>query len=549
MKKTIKKYLFLVVAVAALMVLFVSGASAVDKCPEGQCLYDSDLDVITPPACTTEGFTTMYCGVCKHSMGIKDRVNPTGHLFKEKDYKPESVDGGKYFHFFCICANDNCNAKTYRTREVNGEVQLIKYHTVKFVNPYGTAKYDTLYKDLAIEHKDVDLGTIYVEQGTAAEFTGTTPWRDKDKEPWEKTYSDGSTETVNGYGAYEFTGWKDSKGTLTKGNVIENITENSVFYAAFKGLDVQYVVNFVNGDGYPISTYITVNHGETDEKIFSLFENNPPKRSETSLYKFEFTGWDRDISAFYGSCTLIPQYKSIEKNYTYVYHGANGKEFYRTDMTASSTPPSFSDEMIETFIEKESDEKYIYTWTKEWCYNNVSYDIITPPTQIPGSLKENDEIHLYPVYARKGIEYELLVRISFNDINSYYSYDEFIVQVKNAEGQLVASGQTDEKGEFLCKVNYSKPLHITVTSIDNRCTGEAVVNYLFKFNTTVSSIRLDVKSALDNPAFSCHCLCHNTLIKPIWVRVLNILYNLFNIKYVCCDDMYASIGDLLVYTK
>lgn len=539
MKKTIKKYLFLVVAVAALMVMFMSGASA--KCETGKCIYDPDKDVVIAPTCTTEGYTIMYCGVCNQPIdgAVKDRVEPKGHLFKESAYKPEAQDGGSYFYSKCKCAN--CDAVTYKT---DADANKIKFYKVSFVNPYGTAKYDKLYKDLAIEHEDVDLGFTYVAQGKAVEYTGATPWRDKDKIPHEE-----GTKTVYGYGAYDFVGWKDINGNITKGNTIDNITENSVFYAVFEGVDVRYVISFVDGDGNPISTNITVTHGKEDTKIYSLFYNNPPKRSETALYKFKFTEWDRDISAFYGSCTLIPLYEAIEKEYTYVYHNSKGNEFYRVNMTASSIPPVFSQEQIDKHIAKPSDDRYIYTWTNEWCLNNASYDIIAAPTQIPGSVKEGGEIHLYPVYARKAINYELLVRISFNDINTYYSLDEFIVNVKNADGQLLATGRTDEKGEFLCSVNYFDPLYITVSSIDNRCTGEATVSHLFKYTTTVSTIRLDIKSALDNPAYSCNCLCHNTLVKPIWVRVLNILYNLFNIKYVCCDDMYASIGDLLVYTK
>ena len=47
----------------------------------------------------------------------------------------------------------------------------------------------------------------------------------------------------------------------------------------------------------------------------------------------------------------------------------------------------------------------------------------------------------------------------------------------------------------------------------------------------------------------CRCICHNSFFRGIWVRVLNIMYRLFKIEYVCCYDMYATIGDLLAYPE
>ena len=54
-----------------------------------------------------------------------------------------------------------------------------------------------------------------------------------------------------------------------------------------------------------------------------------------------------------------------------------------------------------------------------------------------------------------------------------------------------------------------------------------------------------------NPEYETHCSCihHNALLQPIVVRLFNILYSFFNVKYVCCYDMYSTIGPLLDYTK
>ncbi len=519
MKRNLKKHLTLAAIIAVLLTLFTFGTSA--ACDKH--VYNSALDKFVAPTCTEGGYTVMYCGVCQEEIGVKDELNALGHLFNAADYYYVAQNSGEYYTYECDCAR-NCGAHTIKTDE---SVNPVKFYTVTFFNTYVTSGYDSTvtYTKLANAWTTKQVGKVYVSEGDNAVYLGSAPYREKDKT----------------FGEYSFTGWDVS---------LQNITQNTVANAVFEGVPVHYTVIFVDGDGKLISSNITVTHGQHDPKILTLFQNNPPTKSETTLFKYEFTGWDKDIYAFYDTCTVVPLFNTIEKEYTYVYHDSNGNEFYRAEnLSYSDKAPVFTNEQKSEYIAKADDEKYMYQWTGEWCWNNNSNVKITVPKYIPGSLNEGDEIHLYPVYIKKLIDYDVVVRISFLEESPYYSLDGFIVQLKNAEGQLIASGYTDEVGEFHCKINYSYPVYVTVMSTDNRCSGQATINMLYNGYTTSCHILLDANASVDNPAYNCGCLCHNSMIKPIWVRVLNILYNLFKIKFVCCDDMYSSIGDLLVYTQ
>lgn len=547
MKRTLKKHLLLTLAVAALMALFTFGSYA--ECET--CVIDDTKDIIVYPTCTTGGYTEKYCGFCGNLVAKEDLTEPTGHLFDANNYYYESQAGDAYYFYKCVCSNENCNEVTYKTNENTGE--QIKYYTVTFYNPWVTDTYaqDVTYAKLAQTYKTTELGTIYVAEGETAIYSGVLPVREKDK---HERAIEGSDYPLMGYGSYVFSGWnKEAPKTgdidaSADADALKNITEKTEVYATFQGVPKKYVVTFVNGDNAQISSHIEVTHGLHDPLILTLFENNPPTKSDDSHYKYEFTGWDRDLNYFYDTCTVRPVFDTIEKEYIYVYHDSTGKEFYRTTLTRSSTAPTFTDEQRVRYINKADDKKYIYQWTGEWCWENTG-TIVTVPYFIPGAVKEGEEIHLYPVYNKKLINYELQVKVRFLEENPFYTLEEFIVQVRDANGQLIGSGMTDENGVFTCFINYSSPVFITVMSEDTRCSGDASVSILYKDYPTVVDIPIDAKASADNPLYDCHCVCHNSLIKPIWVRILNILYKLFNIKYVCCDDMYASLGELLVYTQ
>lgn len=554
MKINLKKYLLLITVIAALSVVFAFSSSA--KC-DGPCVIDHTKDVVVEPTCTEEGWTENYCFYCGEFVAKENVVPATDHKFDIKNYFYEPQESGAYHFYRCNCSNVNkgvpCTEYTYKRNETTGDE--IKYYTVTFFNPWVTDTYasDVTYTKLAETYKTVELGKVLVAEGDTAKYTAVIPFREKDKHE-----RNDNGKTVYGYGEYAFKGWREKSAEAldptfayaVDSNILKNISKNTQVEAVFEGQSKEYVVTFFDGDDKQVSVPIPVIHGTSDPYIKSFLDGYVPPKKETSLYKYEFTEWDTATDYFFANCSVRPEYKETEKSYTYVYHGSKGEEFFRTEMTASSKPPVFSTEDKINHINKADDDKYKYFPTGEWEWRSeLSSDVIDVPTEIPAGIQENGEIHLYPVYNRKLIEYQLVVQVRFLEENPYYTLDEFIVQVKDANGQLVASGMTDEAGQFVCTVNYSYPVFITVMSEDTRCSGETTVNILYKDYPTYSYITIDAKASVDNPIYNCSCICHNSFIKPIWVRILNILYKLFNIKYVCCDDMYASLGDLLVYTK
>ena len=121
--------------------------------------------------------------------------------------------------------------------------------------------------------------------------------------------------------------------------------------------------------------------------------------------------------------------------------------------------------------------------------------------------------------------------------------------------QLVASGKTDANGKFRCRLNYQVPFTVTVATADGKYLGNAIISDLIKpLNDTgdenieaeINKCRVDMQL---KPEYETHCSCihHNALLQPIFVRILNILYTFFNVKYVCCYDMASTIGPLLDY--
>ena len=164
-------------------------------------------------------------------------------------------------------------------------------------------------------------------------------------------------------------------------------------------------------------------------------------------------------------------------------------------------------------------------------------------------------IKVKPSYYQRVIDRKVTIetRVPANELVPEDYVSGLVVQITNENGQLLAAGVTkNNKCELV--VPKAEIYNITVASPNDKYYAEkGIVWDVFKaMYDNNENIIMDLsvnKDYTDEHQSRCSCICHNSFFRGIWIRVLNILYRLFKIKYVCCYDMYATIGDLLVYTK
>lgn len=302
----------------------------------------------------------------------------------------------------------------------------------------------------------------------------------------------------------------------------------------------------------------------------------------------------------YGNVGFTPVFDSIAKNYTVEFYKeelVNGSISYRTLFTYGSSnkksvfnnvhlnenlllqysdKSSLGDFLGSTnLFSKNSDEEYIYIWTGDWAilrpdgtvgrvvdlqdfriyegeYRTEQNEDGSYVTYENGEIKK--VIRLVPVYKKNRQVYAVKIKMhipEYEDDAYYLAGADVHVTANN--GQLVASGQTDGNGEFRCNLYYQIPFTVTVATADGKYLGTQMITTLNKVNGNledeIKANTILVGMSL-NPDYETHCKCihHNALLQPIVVRIFNILYGFFNVKYVCCYDMYSTIGPLLDYT-
>ncbi len=294
-----------------------------------------------------------------------------------------------------------------------------------------------------------------------------------------------------------------------------------------------------------------------DIAIYPCFE--PVARN----YTVEFYNYDKN-----GDLQLLKYYPmGAGVEFTAVFDGVHLKQntLVREDMNVFNN-------VADEYVKRERTAEYIYEWTGKWAlegtnrvidltsielgmadFSNV-YDADGNQVMVnadgeddPNGTEPKKVIKLVPVYNQRKRLYNVNVRMyvpASEDIDYYLG--EAVVQIIDKNGQLAASGKTNADGEFSCQLSYNIPFTVSVATADDKYLGEKTIAYLDPDNTTVVGVPVEL-----NPDYgrACGCICHNSFIRPIWVRILNILYNLFNLKYVCCYDMYSNLGSMLDYTE
>ena len=482
------------------------------------------------------------------------------------------------------------------------------YYLVEFINNKVTDLYDesVTYTNIAKTYKEKKLYECYVKKGSEAFYEGRIPVRDKSLEfgdfelvGWT-TNPDLPDATV------------DDNLDSTDCTSITAINGNTTLYPVFRGVPVTYKVVFyddktqttlpkdvVHGQfpQYSFNGELYPNPTKADDIVnYYKFNGWATKKNQTSGISTE----NIETTPVYAGIHYYPAFTSVAKNYTVEFYDYTGNELVKYDgnkavfkgvnLGVSLLSPVYQyhndiaavNNKDNAAFDKPSDSTYYYEWTGMWqvlredgsrgsvinlsdIFNITEFDYFVrkgadnKPIILEGSEFNEPEkvIRLVPVFTQRlrryAVDIEMVIP-STEDSNYYLGGAEVSVVDKN--GQLAAIGKTDANGIFRCTLNYNPPFAITVATSDGKYIGNAEISNLLKPEPDTGN--LDIEASLNkcsvimrqNPEYETHCGCihHNSLLQPIIVRIFNILYTFFNVRYVCCYDMYSTIGPLLSYT-
>ena len=469
------------------------------------------------------------------------------------------------------------------------------------------------YTRVVKTHKDLNCGKWYVKEGTLLEDYLTDPERGYvNYTDWMNQIKKATAAMRlkdKAYGAYELVGW--SYDILDSDEYINDdiinfrnpeqakITENTVIYAVFKGdPSITYSVQYRNANYDIYTASFEVRHGDAaDDSIFLpeydengnfvKYHNDRLQLPENIKSYYVYTGWTPSREEIYGSTTILATYETIAKKYDFVFYkwdskkgeyvdsGVRARAEYGTALVyVDANGKELTNAELKALTAKEKDRSYVYSWDGNWeIYQrgttvlgnscSVAYDALD--TRYEGTDGYAPTI-LIPTYTKRQNLYQTTVTIKFDQSVDFsgtgkaYETETYLnglnVQITDANGQIMATGVANlvagtDYAEFKCSLYDSQSYTVTVSSYRNKYSGSTTLSRTHVFDVerpVYISVGLTVNQDYVD-GLGCGCICHNTLFKSLWVRVLNLLYRLFNVRYVCCDDMYASIGDLLAYTK
>lgn len=565
MKNTkIKRLLLAVFVIVAVCMLSLTAFASAEKCT---CEDDTTVyeGAIIEPTCETEGYTELLCSVCNKLVAVKDKKDPYNHSYGDMQY--EQIVAAEGFYGYRECTRTGCSVRHY---DYATDTEKAVYYKVEFVNPWATDSYDKTigYTKVVATYKEETVFESYVKDGKITE----------DKKPSIKYIR----EKDKAFGRYNFKGWTAAKTDSSPSVEAINfdsfeVTGNTKLYAYFLGEAVYPKVVFYSEKGKAISDAIEIPYGGgVDDTKYRA----KAKKAEDVAYEYAFSGWDKDLTAIYSDVQIIAQYIPIAQVYNFRIPGlvnlGNGQWKYDSAIKESYVNVNLSygfQENVNTIsaiknVSQEKDATYEYLWTGKWQLKNVK-GVYVDPTNItlPETTNPNVEyIELEPVFARNLRVYTIKIHLAFiddptttkDDYYRLYATELYtgdgrapMVLVKNSSGQFINTGEavydaTTKSLVYTCNVNYSTDYIITATTPDYRFTGTATSKYWFTGNNDgATQVTLSLNYQEPEP---CNCICHNSIFRGIWASCLNIIYSIFGKKVVCCDDMYATLNDLLAYT-
>ncbi len=292
---------------------------------------------------------------------------------------------------------------------------------------------------------------------------------------------------------------------------------------------------------------------------------------EDDKYVYEFTGyWQTDDGTRMSLSSMRPPLNSIDfddeiylkDSYgNYIMDGENKlviedlQEKYRNifDLNTQNFV-AVVDKNGNNILKGNGQQLWLYIDKGGIYVSTVDEEITTPFTDDDAHSLRN--INLKPIYNKRVREYPLTIKaiIPENELVPG-DYSKLVVQITDTNGLLMASGITgsvsNNTTSVTLRVKYSEVYRITVVSENGKYMGESrqLWNVLKPDKAGKEiPVNLEITEGYSSAVNKrCSCICHNTFLRPIWVRILNLIYRFFGKGIVCCYDMEASIGNLLIY--
>lgn len=381
------------------------------------------------------------------------------------------------FSFFVSCASSSKS----ETNEAGGNTPSVtedKYYTVTFVNE-GSVLKSELYKEGTLPSYDgiptkaqdefqyifsgwsptitlVNNDIIYTATYTKIKNSYTYSFYDEDGTTLiatdEVAYGTtilppaNPTKESNLEYTYQFDGWYSNGIKVTN----FQITDNTSFVAKFNPIKNKYTVTWKNQDGTTLETDSNVEYG-----TLPSYDGNTPTKESTSEYTYQFSGWDKEISAVTGDITYTATYNSNKNKYTIIWKNYDGTILETDSNVEYGTLPSY-DGNTPTKPDTEKDYYEFYGWDKEISIvtGNTTYTAmyyIMNKTEYTVNYyfqnAENDEYTLdtKASYKAYGMPYSIVI-INPDDIEGF-------VTPKN---KTVLSAHLDENNDTIIEVFYDR---------------------------------------------------------------------------------------------
>ncbi len=239
----------------------------------------------------------------------KDIDKVTGHTTYTALYKQEYID---YVVTFVLGNGEANIVKTYHYGDkieapAGPSKAADKTYTYTFAgwdktvdivegNTTFTAKYDAKYIDYVI---------TFVLGNGQANVVKTYHYGDKIVAP-----ADPSKAATAEY-TYTFAGWDKT---------VDTVEGNTTFTAKYTATKNKYTVTFLNWDGSILE------EKQVEYGVIPTYTKATPTKQGNEVYKYTFTGWNKEPVAVTGTATYTAQFKQDYVDYTVTFVLGNGEE-------------------------------------------------------------------------------------------------------------------------------------------------------------------------------------------------------------------------------